>query len=120
MYKNECMQYKKSYEQSKDYISCLEGQIDHLKVKIERLNKIAHRFHEKEEKTENTLSYANHGTKQALHQLHETAQAKHDKIYGKKNTSDVGTLTVLFNLKKNIQNVADMETKKAPMQHKLA
>jgi len=61
MFKSEYYQYKSSYEQSQQYVACLETTNQQLKDKIEKLNKIAERFNEKTEIADTTLGYAYKG-----------------------------------------------------------
>ena len=85
MFRNEYYAYKKNYEQSQEYVKCLETQNWQLVTKIDRLNQIASRFNQKTEQAESTLLYANKGTKQALNRIHEDANKRNDRIYGNKN-----------------------------------
>ena len=49
MFRTEYYTYKQHYEQSQEYVKCLETQNWQLKDKIERLNQIAQRFNQKTE-----------------------------------------------------------------------
>lgn len=74
-----------------------------LKDKIEKLNKIAERFNQKQEIADTTLSYAYRGEQKAMNELINSTNSRTQNIYGSKNMQDQATITAIFGLKKELE-----------------
>lgn len=97
-YSSQYIQYKQNYEQSQQYVSCLETTNQQLKDKIEKLNKIAERFNQKQEIADTTLSYALRGEQKAMNELLTNTSIKTQSIYGSKNMQNQATITAIFGM----------------------
>ena len=54
-----------------------------MKLKMDKLNLIAKKFNQKQEKTESTFLYASKGQDKALYLINNEIERINEKIYGK-------------------------------------